>query len=383
MMVPLARKTLLHEWRRYLPAALAVAFTGVLLLMQAALVMGIFGGASVYVNQSGGDLWVGYPGTQTIELGRPIPSDTEFALLLDPGVRKVEPFRWVDGDWRGAAHRGHLSVYVSGIDTRADGLMFAHALTADLRQRLQEPGAVIVDRADLPKLGLAVGGRASINGRRVRIVGATSGLRALGGVNVLTSLATAQRLDIDNSGSNNLDPNAVAYYVIALRDPLQSSAVQLRLQPHSRIKRYQVWTRTALARRAVLFWLLESGAGLGVLFLAAVVLVVGAVITSQTLMGAVAGSVREYAALQALGVGFAALRRIVLAQAAWVGLFGLLLGGAISVLATMLARSQDVPMRLDALTMLVCCAMVMLIALLSGLMALRVLRNADPALLLR
>ena len=119
------------------------------------------------------------------------------------------------------------------------------------------------------------------------------------------------------------------------------------------------------------------------LFLAGVVFVVGAVITSQTLMGAVAGSVREYAALQALGVGFAALRRIVLAQAAWVGLFGLLLGALVSVLATLLARSQDVPMQLDVLTVLACSAMVMLIALLSGLMALRVLRNADPALLLR
>lgn len=382
-MVPLARKTLLHEWRRYLPAALAVAFTGVLLLMQAALVMGIFGGASVYVNQSGGDLWVGYPGTQTIELGRPVPSDTEFALLLDPAVRKVEPFRWVDGDWRGATNRGHVSVYVSGIDPRAGGLMFAHALDPELRQRLDEPGGVIVDRADLPKLGLAVGERASINGQRVRIVGAASGLRALGGVNVLTSLTTAQRLDVDNGASNNLDPSAVAYYVVALRDPLQADAVRERLQPRGRIKRYEVWTRSALARRAVLFWLLESGAGLGVLFLAGVVFVVGAVITSQTLMGAVAGSVREYAALQALGVGLAALRRIVLAQAAWVGLFGLLLGAVVSVLATMLARSQDVPVQLDWLVMLLCSGMVMLIALLSGLMALRVLRNADPALLLR
>ena len=254
-MVPLARKTLLHEWRRYLPAALAVAFTGVLLLMQAALVMGIFGGASVYVNQSGGDLWVGYPGTQTIEMGRPVPPDTEFALLMDPDVRKVEPFRWVDGDWRGSTDRGHVSVYVSGIDTRADGLMFAHVLTADLRQRLEEPGGVIVDRADLPKLGLAVGDRASINGQRVRIVGAASGLRALGGVNVLTSLATAQRLDVDNP-----DSSAVAYYVAALRDPLQSGAAQQRLQPRGRIKRYEVWTRAALARRAVLFWLLQCAA---------------------------------------------------------------------------------------------------------------------------
>lgn len=377
-MVPLARKTLLHEWRRYLPAAVAVAFTGLLLLMQAALVMGIFGGASVYVNQSGGDLWVGYPGTQTIELGRPIPPDTEFVLLMDPAVGKVEPFRWIDGDWRTATNRGHLSVYVSGIDARADGLMFAHALSVDLRQRLQEPGGVIVDRADLSKLGVAVGGHANLNGQRVHVVGATSGLRALGGVNVLTSLATARRLDLDNPASS-----AVAYYVVALRDPGQAAAVQQRLQPHSRIQRYQVWTRSALARRAVLYWLLESGAGLGVLFLAAVVFVVGAVITSQTLMGAVAGSVREYAALQALGVGLAALRRIVLAQAAWVGLFGLLLGGVISVLATALAHSQDVPVQLDLVTVLACSVMVMAIALLSGLIALRVLRNADPALLLR
>ena len=77
------------------------------------------------------------------------------------------------------------------------------------------------------------------------------------------------------------------------------------------------------------------------------------------------------------------MRRIVLAQAAWVGVFGLLLGAVVSVLTTILARSQDVPMRLDVLTMLVCCTMVMLIAMLSGVMALRVLRNADPALLLR
>ena len=377
-MVPLARKTLLHEWRRYLPAALAVAFTGVLLLMQAALVLGIFGGASVYVNQSGGDLWVGYPGTQTIELGRPIPHDTEYALLMDPDVAKVEPFRWIDGDWRGASSRGHLSVYVSGIDARADGLMFSHALSPDLRQRLQEPGGVIVDRADLPKLGLAVGDSATLNNQRVRIVGAASGLRALGGVNVLTSLATAQRLDVDNP-----DPAAVAYYLVALRDPALATVVQQRLQPSEQIKRYAVWTRASFARRAVLYWLLESGAGLGVLFLALVVFVVGAVITSQTLMGAVAGSVREYAALQALGVSLPALRRVVLAQAAWVGVTGLLAGGLISVFAMLLARSQDVPVQLDPLTILACCALVMGIALLSGVMAVRILRSADPALLLR
>ena len=65
MIVALARKTLLHEWRRFLPAVVAVAFSGLLLLVQAALVLGIFGSAAVYIEASKGDLWIGYPGTRT------------------------------------------------------------------------------------------------------------------------------------------------------------------------------------------------------------------------------------------------------------------------------------------------------------------------------
>src|SRR5262245_47743930 len=53
--VALARRTLFYEWRKFLPAALAVAFSGLLLLMQAALMFGIFNSASVYVSKSDAD----------------------------------------------------------------------------------------------------------------------------------------------------------------------------------------------------------------------------------------------------------------------------------------------------------------------------------------
>ncbi|NCT68381.1 MAG: FtsX-like permease family protein [Rhodanobacteraceae bacterium] len=376
-MVPLARKTLIHEWRRFLPSALAVAFSGLLLLVQAALVFGIFNSAAVYINKSGGDLWIGYPGTQNIELGRPIPHDAEIKALMDPAVARVEPFNWIDGDWRGPADKGGVSVFVSGIDTRPDGLLFADVLTPELRARLDEPDSVIVDRADLPKLGLAVGGQAVINGHRVRIVGVANGLRALGGVNIVTSLPTSRRLDNGDSAGQ------VAYYVVKLHDPAQAEAVCARLQPSATAPRFEVWTRQAFAQRAVTYWLFETGAGLGVVFIAFVVFGVGAVITSQTLMGAVAGSLSEYATLHALGVGFAALRRVVLQQAAWVGAFGLVAGGLATVLVVLLARRRDVPVQLDLTTVAVCAALVMGIALVSGLMAVRTLRHVDPALLLR
>ena len=56
-MAALARKTLIYEWRKFLPAALAVAFSGLLLLMMTALMLGIFSSAGVYVSRSAGDLW--------------------------------------------------------------------------------------------------------------------------------------------------------------------------------------------------------------------------------------------------------------------------------------------------------------------------------------
>jgi putative ABC transport system permease protein len=343
-------------------------------LTQAALVLGIFDSAAVYIRKSGGDLWIGYPGTQSIELGRPIPRDVEIRALMDPAVVRVEAFDWSDGDWRGPADKGGVSVFVSGIDTRADGMMFADVLTSAQRAVLDEPDGVIVDRADLPKLGLAIGGRAVINGHRVRIVGVANGLRALGGVNIVASLATARRLSNDGNGD-------VAYYLVKLQDPAQAQEVRARLQAGAR--RFEVWTRPAFARRAVTYWMFETGAGIGVVFLAIVVFIVGAVITSQTLMGAVAGSIREYATLYALGVGFAALRRVVVQQAAWVGAFGLIIGGLATALVVVVARGHDVPVQLDPLTIVTCAALVMAIALVSGLRAVRALHHADPALLLR
>ncbi len=72
-MIPLARKTLVHEWRRFVPAVFAVGFSGLLLMVQAALVLGIFGSAAVYVRASTADLWAGYPGTQSVNFGRATP----------------------------------------------------------------------------------------------------------------------------------------------------------------------------------------------------------------------------------------------------------------------------------------------------------------------
>ena len=377
-MVALARKTLLYEWRKFLPAALAVAFSGCLLLMQAALMFGIFDSASVYIKKSAADLWVGYPGTQTVELGRPIPRDTEMSLRMDADITRVEPFQWLDGDWRGPADRGGVSVFISGIDPAADGLMFTRVIPPEQRLRLFDPGSVIVDQADLPKLGLDVGGVATLNGHQVKIVAACAGLRALGGVNIVASLATARRLATDSASVDK-----VAYYVARLRAGADPERVRERIKQAWPARHFTIWTKAEFAHTAATYWMFETGAGLGFVFFAFVVFLVGTVITSQTLVAAVASSVREYAMLNALGAGYPALRKVVLEQALWVGSFGILVGAAVSLMLLLLAGGQSVPLAFDATAAGACAVLVMTIALLSGLMAVRALSHLEPATLLR
>ncbi|MFG1465571.1 ABC transporter permease [Xanthobacter sp. DSM 24535] len=377
MAVALARKTLVHEWRRFLPAVMSVGFSGVLIIVQGALLLGIVGTNALPVTQSRADLWIGFPGTQSADLGRSIDAGAAAELLVDPRILRVEPLLLGSGDWRGP-RGGGVSVTLIGIDTRPDGLGLAEAMRHSERALLTEPATVLVDAADLDKLGTAIGGAAEINGQRVRVVGTTDGMRAMGGVNIVASLTTVRALDRSLAAAGD-----ITYYLAALRSAGAARAVKARFsQPETR-KRFEVWTADDLAGRSVRYWLLESGAGVGFIFATIVALLVGTLITSQTLTAAVAASTPQYATLRAIGVPFPKLRRIVVEQAAWVGAVGLVLGLAGSLLAAVLAYLNGIPFALGPGIMALSGGLVLSVALLAGVLALRRLRHADPAALLR
>ncbi len=376
-MVSLARKSLMREWPRYLPAILAICFAGVLLFMQAALVLGIFGSAAVYVTTSSSDLWVGYPGTQSVNLGRSINADVEYLLRMDGNITAVEPLQWVDADWRSPQTSGGVSVYVIGINPNQDGLVFDQVLDANVRQLLHEPGAVIVDRADLGQLGVETGNWALIDGKSVHVVATASGLRPLGGVNIISSLDTARQLTAGR------DKTRATYWVAKLDDPKNADIVRKQLLSKPSFGSYEIWTASEFALRSQFYWMGDTGAGVAVLFMAAIVLLVGLVVASQALMAVVISSAREYATLNALGAGMAALRRVVLEQAAWIGSIGLVFSIGVSTLLLSIAHSRDIPVSITYQMILVWVGVVLGIALLSGLFAMRGLLRADPALLLR
>lgn len=399
-MVSLARATLLYEWRRFLAAVLAVAFSGLLVLVQLALLVGMFGTVAVYIDESNADLWVGFTGTQSIDLGKPFNAQVETRLHIHPAVADVEPFIFAQSDWR-TPKGANLYAYLLGIDPAADAMAFANVLPPATRALLLEPMTVIIDEADREKLGVTlddstgsiagnttasttgtastVSNFAEIGGRRVKVVAAVTGLRAIGGVNIVTSLSSARTID----GSAARERQEVSYFLLRLKPGADAETVRSELTPRGQVKPFQVWTAAEFSRHSQLYWLTESGAGAGFAFSTLLGLLVGIIVTSQTLMAAITASIREYATLRALGVARASLRAVVLEQSFWIGVAGLALTAGLSVLIAAIARAAFVAMVFPVWAIALTAALILIIALGSGLLALRALGRADPAALLR
>lgn len=370
----LARASLRMEWRRYLAAVIAVAFSGLLVLVQVALLLGLFGTVTTVIDRGRADLWVVDAGTRSFDLARDMPRRVETLVRVHPEVEGVEPLVLGMGDWR-TPQGGRVSVTLIGFDTRAEAIALPADLSPALRQAMQRPGAVLADATDLAKLGLEGGARiAEVNGQRVEVVGIVEGFRSIGGATLLTSRATAQAL------LGGQDPERVGYLTLRLAPGADRLRVAAELE--ARIPGVRVMTPEDLSALSQSYWLLESGTGVGFLFSTLLGLAVGVAITSQTLRAAVLGSLREYATLRALGVPLGALRRVVLEQSFWIGLAGLALTAVAAALLLWAAASVvavAVPWWAAAAT----AAFTLLVALGAGFLSLGPLLKTEPAELLR
>lgn len=374
-MVSIARSMLLFDWRRYLAAVLAVTFSGLLVIVQLALLLGMFSTVSVVIDRSTADLWIGYRNTQSVDLGRPIAREADARAWAHRGVERVEPYASAYGDLR-REDGVPVSVVINGIDASPEAVAFAKLLSADQRTLLREPNSILIDIADTGKLGARVGTVVEINGKRARIVGVVEGMRAIGGVNVVASIATARTLAPETA-------NLPTFSLVRLKPGYTADVVATEIADDPRLPRYSVWTANDFSIRSQTYWLLESGAGIGSGFASLLALLVGLVITSQTLSGAILASIKEFAALRALGVSRGSLRAVVIEQAAWVGLAGLTVTALLTAAVAWLGHVGRIAMSFPWWMLFASAAALMGIAMVSGLLALRPLLQTEPASLLR
>ncbi len=368
--------TLWYERQRYLPGVLAVAFSCLLIALQCGLLLGLFSITSIPIDRTKADVWMGARDVSSVDLGRPIPESTLARMGALPEIERCEIYLQGFAFWSKPNNGGSELCMVIGSRLSSDSLGKIDKLTEEQCGMLAEEGTVIIDESDAKKLGVEVGKTATISGQPVRVVSLTHGLPSLAGPYVLCSIPTARkRLPIQTG-------QTTTYVLGRCRDPQDAPRVAERLNSYTDVSAF---TQTDFSQRTRLHWLLRTKAGIALGYAAALGLLVGAVVTSQTLYAATAASLREYAVLRALGIPRWRISWTVVSQSFWIGIIGIALAlPAAYGLAWGANRSIGVaivslPWLLQSGAAVVTLGM----ALVSGLFALRSLRQIEPAMLLR
>lgn len=366
--------TLWHERQRYLSGVMAVAFSAILITLQTGLLWGLFATTSAPIDHSSADIWLGAPRVLSVDLGRAISENHLSRLANQPGVSVPEIYILDYHYWVKKNGSKELCIVI-GSRLGPGALGAVHELTPELRAKLSEPGAVVIDVTDMKRLGVTrVGETAEVAGRRVRVVGLIRGLKSLTGPYIFCSVETAQRI-------LPVLPDQTTYVLARCTDPVRAQQVVQTLRTeHPDISAF---TKEELSLRTRMYWLTMTNAGISAGFTAVLGLLVGAVVTSQTLYGATLASLREFAVLRALGIPRWRIGLTVIVLSFWVGIVGVT--AALPAVYGLANFASIIGTRVLLPTWLITTAssITLAMAMLSGLAALRSLRLMEPASLLR
>jgi putative ABC transport system permease protein len=380
--IPLAWLQLRHEKRRLLAATSGIAFAVLLMLMQLGYRDALFTASSLIQDRLQCDLVMLSKQYDYIVFPKSFPRARLYQALAFDGVQSVSPLYLGLSQWKNPEDLHERFMFVMAFDPSTKALSMPGL---ENPQRLQMPAVVLFDQGSraefgpVPKL-LRENGvvRTEINGRRIEVIG----LFMMGtsfGINgsVITSDLNYLRLFPGHSkesielGLIRLHPGANAEQV---RDQMEGNL------PAD----VRVLTRQAFSEQEKDYWAVHTG--IGFIFLLGMFMgfAVGAVIVYQILYTDVTDHLSEYATLKAIGYGNRYFFNIVMQEAAILSLLGFLPGLAIAEILYVVTKwATLLPLAMTVGRVILTLSLTMAMCGASGVIAMRKLRQADPATIFR
>ena len=378
----LALATLIYEWRRYLAAVIALAFSGLLILAQVGMFTGIVQAATATIDRSRAELMVLPAKSESLinSGSNSLPSRLLPQMYLHPEVVSVAALDGAGGRWMNTPEEGEKQVtqfvQVDVVDTVPGAVTLPVDYPEEVRIALLEPYAAVIDRSSQARMGVTLNDKATINGKTVTIRAFLDGYPSINQPSVVVSRDTLRLLGMADDGEK------VGPLMVQIKDAARAEIVRDQLNAAAD-GRYRAWTREELAKANEGALMKEQIIGIMLGFSVFLGFLIGVGITSQTLRGAILANIKEFASLRALGVSMGALRLIVLELSFWVGMVGLATTAVFTFLVSLLAKGAGMPMGFPIGWVTGVAVLLLLISLASGLMSLGVLKKSQPADLLR
>jgi putative ABC transport system permease protein len=366
----LARKNLFEQPLRLSFSILGVGLAVMLILVMWAILEGILGQAGAYVKNTNAQVWVVQKGFTDIAHGFSIVrSSSEERLEEIPGVRSANPITGARSEVP-TPEGGETAVSVVGYDTDS-GVGGPWDFASD--PVVPGSGEVVVDETFADTAGLEVGDPLELPDRPREIVALSAGTNqfqnqlAFGELDDVRGLLRLGRDDV-NFFALQVEPNRVAGVQRAIRERFPA------VTPFA--KATFVENNEAEIRESFepILWVMV-----------AIAFFVGSAIVGLTMYTATTEKAREYGVLSAIGADRAALRGVVLRQAAVASTLGFLLGCLLTIPAAGVVKQfapnteLEFPIWLFGLT----AAAAVVMALLASYVPVRRLASLDPSAVFR
>jgi putative ABC transport system permease protein len=339
-------------------------------------------GVTANIDRSRAEIMILAPKSESLVNSGPsgLPRRIQPQIYLNPEVVEVASFEGNGARWNNQPKPGQKQinnfVQINMVDTRPGAVTLPVDYSEEVRVALQEPYAIAIDRTAQAGLGVKLGDTAALNGKSVKVRALLDGYPNINQPAVVVSRDTMRLLGM---GARN---GKTGPLMVRIKDPSRAEAVRDALNAGSK-GAYRAWTRAELSKANEQALLKEQIIGIFLGFSVFLGFLIGVGITSQTLRGAILANIKEFASLRALGVSMGSLRLIVIELSFWVGVVGLIATAVFTFLVSLLANSNGLPMGFPLPWVLGVAILLLTISILSGVMAMGVLKKSQPADLLR
>ncbi|MEB3148058.1 MAG: ABC transporter permease DevC [Sphaerospermopsis sp.] len=381
---PLALRQLMKEKTRLAVAVAGITFADMLIFIQMGFESALFDAAIQPHRNLSADLVLINPQFNTLFSVKSFSRDKLYQALSYDGVKSVNSVYIGTGQWRNPETRIDRAILVWGVDPNQPGLKFPEVQKN--HDALKPLNQVMFDQAGRPEYG-AVGEifqktgnfQTELNNKSVSVKGVFSnGASFAADGNVITSDSTFLQLfperkpDQIEVGLINLQPGA----------DVEKIKTQLRigLNPDPKNPFVEIGTTEDFAQKEKNYW--ANGTGIGFIFGLGVGVgfIVGIVIVYQILYSDVSDHLPEYATLKAMGYTDSYLLGVLIQEALLLAILGYLPAFFLSFglyQLTFAATMLPISMKVDrAITVFI---MTVIMCSVSGAIALKKLRSADPA----
>ena len=374
----LAWRQLTNQPARLASAVAGVVFACLLVFMQLGFHDALFDSATSTARAIRGDLILFSRQSETTSRTSGLPRARLMQAHADPDVARVAPVHLGHVIWKNPETAARRSIMVLGADP--DAGVFEPEGVGDAAERLRQRDTLLFDAQSRPEFG-PIGERLARGVSTVEVANRTMevvGLFRLGASfaadgNLLTSDVNFHRLVRDRT------PDVVDVGAVFLKAGADAQTVKSRLQrllPDD----VRVLTRNEFIAGEREYWATSAAIGFIFLFGVGMGLIVGFVIVYQILFTDVADHLPEYATLKAMGYTDRYLLAVVFSEALILAALGFVPGLILSWwLFGISAEATFLPMLLRPDMAALVFALIFSMCAASGALAVRKLRDANPA----